>query len=211
MPLGLRLSEGLGISLTFELSGRQRQDARPGPVKMYRVPPARAWWPAVGAPLERGVRPFLRLLLNAAADSLGAWTNPKGIVCLVLRIYPRGHREVGVDDSNNSVPCNAERYGKTNHCHEADSQSVDLKNGFLHRGPRVAAPSLCGLTFELSRTRRQNARPALQMMTCTVARARRFAVGARLERGVRQHSLRPQISRPDSAASQWLRSPSSTD
>jgi hypothetical protein len=42
--------------LTFELSGRQRQDARPGPVKMHRVPPARAWWPAVGAPLERGVR-----------------------------------------------------------------------------------------------------------------------------------------------------------
>ena len=23
---------------------------------MYTVPPARAWWPAVGAPLERGVR-----------------------------------------------------------------------------------------------------------------------------------------------------------
>ena len=42
---------------TFELSGRRRQDARPGLVKMYRVPPARAWWPAVGAPLERGVRP----------------------------------------------------------------------------------------------------------------------------------------------------------
>jgi hypothetical protein len=45
--------------LTFELSGRRRQDARPGLVKMYRVPPARAWWPAVGAPLERGVRPHL--------------------------------------------------------------------------------------------------------------------------------------------------------
>jgi hypothetical protein len=43
--------------LTFELSGRRRQDARPGAVKMYGVPPARAWWPAVGAPLERGVRP----------------------------------------------------------------------------------------------------------------------------------------------------------
>ena len=42
--------------LTFELSGRRRQDARPGAVKMYRVPPARAWWPAVGAPLERMVR-----------------------------------------------------------------------------------------------------------------------------------------------------------
>ncbi|CAD5374416.1 hypothetical protein RA210_U580004 [Rubrivivax sp. A210] len=43
--------------LTFELSGRQGQDARPGLAKMYRVPPDRAWWPAVGAPLERGVRP----------------------------------------------------------------------------------------------------------------------------------------------------------
>ena len=42
--------------LTFELSGRRRQDARPGLEKMYRVPPDRAWWPAVGAPLERGVR-----------------------------------------------------------------------------------------------------------------------------------------------------------
>ena len=43
--------------LTFELSGRRRQDARPGPVTMYGVPQARAWWPAVGAPLERVVRP----------------------------------------------------------------------------------------------------------------------------------------------------------
>ena len=54
--------------LTFELSGRRRQDARPGPVKMYRVPPARAWWPAVGAPLERGVRPRLaRVALGSLA------------------------------------------------------------------------------------------------------------------------------------------------
>jgi hypothetical protein len=43
--------------LTFELTGRQRRDARPGLAKMYRVPPGRAWWPAVGAPVERGVRP----------------------------------------------------------------------------------------------------------------------------------------------------------
>ena len=43
--------------LTFELSGRQWQDAKPGLAKMYRVPPARDWWPAIGAPLERGVRP----------------------------------------------------------------------------------------------------------------------------------------------------------
>ena len=46
--------------LTFELSGRRRQDARPGLAKMCRVPPDRAWWPAVGAPLERGVRPHSR-------------------------------------------------------------------------------------------------------------------------------------------------------
>jgi hypothetical protein len=28
---------------------------------MYRVPPARAWWPAVAAPVERGVRPGPRV------------------------------------------------------------------------------------------------------------------------------------------------------
>ena len=40
--------------LTFELSGR-RQDARPGPVKMNRVPPVRARWRAVCAQLEQSV------------------------------------------------------------------------------------------------------------------------------------------------------------
>jgi hypothetical protein len=43
--------------LTFEVSWRQRQDARPKPQKMYTVPVAWAWWPAVGAQLDRGVRP----------------------------------------------------------------------------------------------------------------------------------------------------------
>jgi hypothetical protein len=43
--------------LTFELSGRQRQAARARPQIMYSVPVAGPWWPAVGAPLERGVRP----------------------------------------------------------------------------------------------------------------------------------------------------------
>ena len=44
-------------SLTFELSGRRRQDARPGLARMYRVPSARAWWPVVGPRLDRVVRP----------------------------------------------------------------------------------------------------------------------------------------------------------
>jgi hypothetical protein len=43
--------------LTFELSGRRRQDAGARAVKMYGVPQAGPWWTAVGAPLERGVRP----------------------------------------------------------------------------------------------------------------------------------------------------------
>ena len=46
-----------------ELTGRRRQDARPGPQTMYRVPAARAWWSAVGAPVERPVRhqlPYFR-------------------------------------------------------------------------------------------------------------------------------------------------------
>jgi hypothetical protein len=41
--------------LPFELSGRRRQDTKPLPAKMYRIPPPRAWWPVLGAPLERGV------------------------------------------------------------------------------------------------------------------------------------------------------------
>ena len=40
--------------LTFELSGSRRWDARPGLWKM-RHATDRAWWPAVGAPLERWV------------------------------------------------------------------------------------------------------------------------------------------------------------
>jgi len=43
--------------LTFEVRGRRRCDARPRPQKMYSVPVAGAWWHAVGAPLDRGVRP----------------------------------------------------------------------------------------------------------------------------------------------------------
>jgi hypothetical protein len=47
--------------LTFELSGRQRWDARPAKW-MIACAASRAWWPAVGAPLERGVRPHLARL-----------------------------------------------------------------------------------------------------------------------------------------------------
>jgi hypothetical protein len=42
--------------LTLELSGRRRQDARARAEKMYTVPQAGPWRPAVGAPLERVVR-----------------------------------------------------------------------------------------------------------------------------------------------------------
>jgi hypothetical protein len=48
--------------ITFELSGRRRQDARPGLAKMNRVLPDLAWWPAVGTPLERVVGPTLDML-----------------------------------------------------------------------------------------------------------------------------------------------------
>ena len=82
--------------LTFELSRRRRWDARPGMQKMYSVPVSRAWWPAVGARLQRGVRHrhtetqrnmnnyhshpsglrFVRQdASNAAAVKLAAWLN----------------------------------------------------------------------------------------------------------------------------------------
>jgi len=46
--------------LTFELSRRQRQDARPGLAVRGTSSPARAWRPAVGAPLERAGRAHSR-------------------------------------------------------------------------------------------------------------------------------------------------------
>ena len=58
--------------ITFELSWHRRWDARPGLAKMYRVPPDRAWWPAVGAQLERGVRPQLRTGRALADTGRGA-------------------------------------------------------------------------------------------------------------------------------------------
>ena len=64
--------------LTFELSGRRRQGARPGLAKMYRVPPDGAWWPAVGAPLERGVRceASIRCIGCSPGLSLRDWKSP---------------------------------------------------------------------------------------------------------------------------------------
>ena len=56
--------------LTFEVSWHQRQDARPEPQKMYTVPVARAWWPAVGAQLDRGVRRHLALPVLCCSDEL---------------------------------------------------------------------------------------------------------------------------------------------
>ncbi len=57
--------------LTFELTGRRRRDASARLAKMYRVPPAGRWWHAVGAPVERGVRPqFLALQLGGLVGHL---------------------------------------------------------------------------------------------------------------------------------------------
>ena len=67
--LSLALTRGALRGLTFELSGRQRQDARPGLAKMYSVPLDRAWWPAVGAPLERGVRHHRLKFLTPRTDT----------------------------------------------------------------------------------------------------------------------------------------------
>ena len=75
--------------LTFELSGRRRQDARPGLAKMYRVPPDRAWWPAVGAPLERGVRPHSALALGGS--SRGRRKLLRASVITLIAMAPSNH------------------------------------------------------------------------------------------------------------------------
>jgi hypothetical protein len=53
-----------------ELTGRRRVDARPGLQTMYRVPAGRAWWPAVGAPVERPVRHHLFFTPNNWSKSI---------------------------------------------------------------------------------------------------------------------------------------------
>jgi hypothetical protein len=52
----VRSSDERALLSNVELTGRRRKDARLEPQTMYRVPAARAWWPAVGAPVERRVR-----------------------------------------------------------------------------------------------------------------------------------------------------------
>ena len=62
--------------LTFELSGRQRQDARPARTMIVGTA-SRAWWPAVGAPLERRVRQRIaRSARRGGATALPYWKVP---------------------------------------------------------------------------------------------------------------------------------------
>jgi hypothetical protein len=86
------MSRGMCLwRLTFELSRTQRWDARPGLAKMYTVPPARAWWPAVGARLERGVRPHLAGGASGAKSSapLCALIYDTRATCLLGRLVPK--------------------------------------------------------------------------------------------------------------------------
>ena len=94
--------------LTLEVRRGQRQAARPGLAKMYRVPPDRAWWPAVGPRLDRRVRrrygrttatrcfgqlAALELALDdfiglRAADAAEAWLDPGGPRTRAAHIQP---------------------------------------------------------------------------------------------------------------------------
>jgi hypothetical protein len=51
---GLHFGDGAhqALAATCKLNGRRWQDATPRLAIIYRVPLARAWWLAVGAPLE---------------------------------------------------------------------------------------------------------------------------------------------------------------
>lgn len=61
--------------LTFELSGRRRQATRRARCNMDKGA-APAWWPAVGAPLERGVRPQRAALRERTGTSAIAYQSP---------------------------------------------------------------------------------------------------------------------------------------
>ena len=64
-------------AVTFELSGRRQQATKPGLAKMYRVPPARAWWLAVGPRLERIRRDFPPFRTGAEAPRLSCVYQPE--------------------------------------------------------------------------------------------------------------------------------------
>ena len=71
--------------LTLELSGRRRYDARARAEKMDGVPQPGPWWHAVGAPLERLVRP--RPLVHGptrrfAASCPAAWTSRAALLAV---------------------------------------------------------------------------------------------------------------------------------
>ena len=53
---------------------------------------------------------------------------------------------------------------------------------------------VCGLTFELRRDQREDARPDGGMISKAGRRAWRLAVGPRLERGVRPHMVARQVN-----------------
>lgn len=63
---------GVRKALSFKLSGRQRQNARPGPVKMYGVPPARGLvacrWRAALAKSQASPQSYFFGVLGVAGD-----------------------------------------------------------------------------------------------------------------------------------------------
>ncbi len=76
--------------LTFELTWRQRRDAKPAPQTMHTCTVARALWHAVGSQVERGVRRHwaLALAMNASASMLGAW--PGSVATWLNKVaYPK--------------------------------------------------------------------------------------------------------------------------
>ena len=80
-----------------EVSRHQRWDAKPGPQKMYTVPVARAWRPAVGARLDRNglapeVEAFLRFL--AAERSVAPSTHNQALAALVF-LYAKARQLAG--------------------------------------------------------------------------------------------------------------------
>ena len=211
---------------------------------MCRAPAAWAWWPAVGAPLERRVRAHWwgaavdlefhtldsggaaargqeqsrysasaetavalhgasRLASSSSRSGRGEGVCPlvgtSATMTTTQRLPPRaassciwtGRLQAGPEQNptllwpaavNSTRRCRPSPRLRGFEEHDAFGC---LRRGRCSHGLRGHG-ALCALTFEVRRGRRQSAGPAGRMINLTWRRARWFAVGPRLDRGVRR-------------------------
>jgi hypothetical protein len=119
--------------------------------------------------------------LMRSSDMLQAYATATGAA------RKHGRRQVRGGRDEQKVPANAEGHERCrrSHCLQSATGASRCAARLFRSAARFKRCFLRGLTFELRRDRRYCAWPARRMMNQSASRAKRNAVGPRLERGVR--------------------------